>query len=171
MVACLHDSMVLSVGVWNDTMSYVSEEKAARLLLVSRDTVLKWVKDGRLQAKKAADERYLISRDSVLKLLTAEEGLIEEIINEKRPSVPCWEYNAENGKITDDCHSCPVFQTRKKKCYEVGKFLKETGHGATCCATDCEDCSYYKAQRRSSSDVVILPDSETLKDSQERESN
>ena len=152
-------------------MSYVSPEKAAKLLLVSKATVLKWIEEGKLRAKKTPDTGHLISRSSVLELLSAEESLIEEITNETRPSVPCWEYNAEDGKIKDNCCSCPVFQIRKKKCYEVGKFLKETGQGATCCPTDCEDCSYYRAQRRRSADVLIIPDSEAANDSQGRKSN
>lgn len=152
-------------------MSYVSIEKAAKLLLVSQDTVVKWLNEGKLHSRKTGHERHLISRSSVRELLTAEQGLIEEIINGKRPSVPCWEYHAVDGKIKDDCRSCPVFKTRRKKCYQIGKFLKETGQGATCCPTDCEDCSYYKAQRRISANAPIFLDREALEDSPERESN
>jgi excisionase family DNA binding protein len=152
-------------------MSYVSLEKAAKLLLVSQGTILKWIRQGKLRSSKTAQERHIIPRDAVRELLTEKQSSIEEIVNEKRPSLPCWEYNAVDGKIRDECCSCPVFHTRNKKCYQVGKFLKESGKGANCCPTDCEDCSYYREHKRASANPSIPFDSETLKKSPERESN
>ncbi|MFQ5539741.1 MAG: helix-turn-helix domain-containing protein [Candidatus Binatia bacterium] len=152
-------------------VSYVSSEKAARLLLVSQATVLKWIEQNKLKARKTADERYLVSRESVQELLNTSSALIEQIINGTRPILSCWEYNAENGKIKEDCLSCPVFQTRKKKCYQVGKFLKESGQGASCCPTDCEDCSYYKYQKQISEGRSLPPVGKARKSSNRQTSN
>ena len=70
-------------------MSYVSLEKAARFLLVSEATVLKWVEQKRLKARKTVDnKRYLILRDSVRELLTSSSALIEQITIGTRPNRP-----------------------------------------------------------------------------------
>jgi excisionase family DNA binding protein len=144
-------------------MSYVTTEKAARLLMVSKGTILKWVEQRRLQARKTVDQqRYLILRDSVHELLISSSGLIEEVVNGTRPAVPCWEYNAENGRIRGECLSCPAFRSSEKKCYQVGKLLKESGQGATCCITDCEDCSYYKYQKQRSESQLLSTTREAL---------
>lgn len=152
-------------------MSYVSLEKAARLLLVSQSTVLKWISKGKLCSSKTAHNHHIIPRDAIRELLTEEQREIEEIVNENRPSIPCWKYNSDDGKVKDECCSCPVFQTREKKCYQFGKFLKESGKGAACCLIDCEDCSYYREHKRASAGAPIHFDSEPLKKSPERESN
>jgi excisionase family DNA binding protein len=151
-------------------MSYVSLERAAKLLLVSQSTVLKWIHQNRLQARKTADKRYLVSRDSVTEFLNTSLPLIEEIVDGSRPIVPCWEYNSEDG-ITDACLSCLVFQSGEGKCYRMGKFLKESGQGATCCPTDCEDCSYYKYHQQMSKGQLFSSAREDLKDSETQNSN
>jgi excisionase family DNA binding protein len=143
-------------------MSYVSLERAAKLLLVSQSTVLKWIQQNRLQAKETPDKGYLVSRGSVTEFLNSSLALIEEIIDGSRPVVPCWEYNSKEGRMDVACLSCPVFQSGELKCYQVGRFLKESGQGATCCPTDCEDCSYYKYQQQMSKGQFLSSTSEDL---------
>ena len=151
-------------------MSYISLERAAKLLLVSQSTVLKWIQQNKLQAKKTADKRYLVSRGSVTEFLNTSLALIEEIVDGSRPIVPCWEYNSENGEM-DACLSCLVFKSGEGKCYQMGSFLKESGQGATCCLTACEDCSYYKYQQQMSKGQFLSSAREDLNDSETQNSN
>jgi hypothetical protein len=152
-------------------MGYVSVDKAARILLVSRSTVLKWVAQQKLSAREKADAGYLVDRDSLRRILTMNEDLIEEIVNGMRPVVPCWEYHAEDGVIQQECRGCPVFKDGKITCYEVGKFLKESGRGASCCPTDCEDCSYYRSQKRAERADSAFPGGDVPHDSRNTASN
>jgi hypothetical protein len=132
-------------------MGYVSVKKAAKLLLVSESTIHKWIGEGKLHSKKG-----LIDRSCVRDLLTSEEGLIDEIINGTRPSVPCWEYYASSGEVKEDCLACPIFEKKESRCFQVGKYLKESGRGASCCPTDCEDCSYYKEHKEMATERASL---------------
>lgn len=152
-------------------MSYVSTGQVARLLSVTPDTVLKWIKKGKLPAIKTAGGHYRIPRNSLDELLNPTKDLPEgSPARRGRESVPCWEYNAVNDQIKDECRSCLVFKAQGTKCYEVGKFLKETGYGGVCCPFSCEECAYYKDQLNRTVNVLIFTDSETLKKSLTEES-
>lgn len=151
--------------------SYISTGRAAELLFVTRDTVLKWVKQGKLPTKKTAGGHYRISRRSVESLLPViEDSLDKAAQSAGKQSVPCWEYNAQAGKIKESCRSCLVFKARGERCYEVGKILKQKGVGGTCCPTSCEECSYYREQKRASINILVFSDNENLKESLIRES-
>ncbi|MBI5117518.1 excisionase family DNA-binding protein [Candidatus Poribacteria bacterium] len=151
-------------------MLYVSTGKAARLLSVTPDAVLKWIKAGKLEARKTAGGHYRISLDSVQSLLKGEEASRNERgPHQKKRLVPCWEYNSIEGKIKDQCSSCLVFKAKGSKCYEVGKILKERGQGATCCPTKCEECSYYKEQGHRPISVLVHTGDSSLKGSLAKE--
>ena len=152
-------------------MSYISTGQAAQLLSVTPDAVLKWIKAGKLGARRTPGGHYRVSRDSVLELLSADKGERSEKPRRRgRPFVPCWEYNAIDGKIKEDCRTCLVFKARGEKCYEVGKILKDRGEGATCCPTECGDCAYYKEQHGRPVKILVVTESETLKESLAKES-
>jgi excisionase family DNA binding protein len=147
-------------------MSYVSTGQAAKLLSVTPDAVLKWIKKGKLRARRTPGGHYRVSRDSVFELLsTSDEGPFEGAERWGRPFVPCWEYNAIDGIIKEDCRTCLVFKARGEKCYEVGTILKERGEGATCCPSDCEDCAYYKEQLQRPLKILVFTESDMLKES------
>lgn len=153
-------------------MDYVSTGKAAKLLSVTPDTILRWVKSGKLPARKTAGGHNRIPLDSVLALIELYKDLPaeEKIASLERPFVPCWEFNAAAGRIKENCRSCLVFKARGDRCYEVGVILKRNGQGATCCPTDCEECAYYKHQKQRPINVLIFTDNEALKDSLRKES-
>jgi excisionase family DNA binding protein len=149
---------------------YISTGEAAKLLSVTPDTILRWVRAGKLSARKTAGGHNRISLDTVNGLLIPEANSSpDRPVSLERPFVPCWEYNSSSGKIKDSCRSCLVFKARGDRCFEVGMILKKNGHGATCCPTSCEECSYFKEQQRRPINVLIFTDNETLKESLKRE--
>lgn len=152
-------------------MNYISTGKAARLLSVTSDTVLKWIKKGKLAARRTAGGHYRIARDSVEALLAG--GTVPptgRTANGAKALAPCWEYHAADGKIKEECFSCLVFKVRGSRCYEIGRLLREKGDGATCCSTDCEECSYYKERHQRPINVLIFTNIETLENSLTKES-
>jgi excisionase family DNA binding protein len=147
-------------------MSYISTGKAAKLLSVTPDAVLKWIKGGKLRARKTAGGHYRVSLDLVQELLK-EEGATsaEDTLRHERRLVPCWEYNAIEGRIKEQCRTCLVFRAKGTKCYEVGRYLKEKGEGATCCATACEECTYYKEHLRRPVNVLVYSNDKAFMES------
>ncbi len=55
-------------------MNHISTGKAAELLSVTPDAVLKWIKKGKLPARKTAGGHYRISLDSIKDLLDTGKG-------------------------------------------------------------------------------------------------
>jgi excisionase family DNA binding protein len=152
------------IGAQSQIMKHISTGKAAKLLSVSADTILKWIKKGNLPARKTAGGHYRISYRHVERLLNVDaNSAVRRRDNEQRPLVPCWEYNAAAGKIKENCRSCLVFQAQSEKCYEVGKVLKMSGRGDTCCPTGCEACDYYIESNGRPFNVLIFTDNESFK--------
>jgi len=147
-------------------MDYISTGKAAKLLFVTPDAVLKWVKKGELKARKTAGGHYRVSLESINRLLSAEEGGLPGVTTEdpQRQFLPCWEFHAIEGKIKEECHSCIIFKARGTRCYEVARSLKEKGEGATCCTTPCEECPYYETRKLRPINVLVFSErAETIK--------
>jgi excisionase family DNA binding protein len=147
-------------------MNYISTGKAAQLLSVTPDTVLKWIKAGKIAARRTAGGHYRIARQSVDSLL-AEEKVAPNAtsVESTQPLVPCWEYHAIDGKIKEECFACLVFKVRGSRCYEIGSVLREKGSGATCCSTPCEECAYFKARSQQPVNVLVFTNDDSIKQS------
>jgi excisionase family DNA binding protein len=145
-------------------MKYLTTGQAAKLLMVTRDTVLKWIKQGKLSAVQTAGGHFRIPFDAVNSAITV-EGTRQEAHETPPLDAPsyCWEYFASGGKTNSECRSCLVYKVRGAKCYEVGQFLKKTGFGATCCPKNCNDCPYYRDQMRQKIKVLIFTRDTALK--------
>jgi excisionase family DNA binding protein len=135
------------------------------MLSVTPDAVLKWVKAGKLPARQTAGGHYRVSLDAVKEIITRGGELPDIPQSSKRQYEPCWEYYAVEGRIKHECRSCLVFRARGERCYEVGKDLKLSGEGATCCESDCADCAYYKEQMERPVNMLVVTDSEALRNS------
>lgn len=151
-------------------MEYLTTGQAAKLLMVTRDAVLKWIKQGKLQAVQTAGGHYRIPIDS-LQPAALEEKKIKP--NGEHPPLDdssyCWEYFASDGKTKSECRSCLVYKVQGAKCYEVGRFLKKIGFGATCCPTSCQECSFYREIVRLKFRVLVVTENKALKKSLEEQ--
>jgi excisionase family DNA binding protein len=145
-------------------MKYLTTGQAAKLLMVTRDTVLKWIKQGKLSAVQTAGGHFRIPSDAVKSAAPA-EGTQQEVHEPSPPDAHsyCWQYFASEGKTKSECRSCLVYKVKGAKCYEVGQFLKKTGFGATCCSSNCSDCPYYKEQMRQKIKVLIFTKDNALR--------
>jgi excisionase family DNA binding protein len=150
---------------------YITTGKAAKLLLVTSDTILRWIKEGKLPTRKTAGGHNRIPLDSVMKLASPKRSQpVETMTPPERSFVPCWKFNAADGRIKESCRSCLVFKARGDRCYEVGVILKRNGQGAMCCPTECEECAYYRHEMQRPVNVLIFTDNEALKESLTTES-
>jgi len=143
--------------------SLLSTGKAAKLCSVTPDTLLKWVKSGRLAARRTAGGHYRIHRDDVQRLMSLGQrrppnGNRQETERQFRY---CWEYNGK-GQLLDGCRECVVYEMRAQRCYEVVKLTPEIGHTKLFCKGSCLECDFFRRVREQATNVLVVTDNETL---------
>lgn len=136
---------------------YLTTTQAARLLSVSPDTVLKWVKAGKVKSYRTLGGHFRIPA-SELDGLAATKTPVES-----RPADPqspvhqyCWEYLAEGNEIKAECRDCVTFRSRARRCYELRDLPGGLGCLNLMCDTDCADCEYYKLVHGQGLNILIL---------------
>jgi len=138
--------------------------QAAKILSVSPDTVLKWVKAGKIKSYRTLGGHFRIP-SSELKLnpdgkapTNTQSSEITRPTNYKY----CWEYLADGGDIKKECRECITFRSRARRCYE----LKDLPEGLGClnlmCNTDCDSCEYYQAVVDQGINVLIISENRSL---------
>ena len=122
---------------------YLSTFEAAKLMSVTPDAVLKWIKSGILEARRTPGGHHRIARKSIEALLRKEQG--DHLSQQNyREFQYCWEFNSFCDSCPDQCESCVVYKTLAKHCYKMFNFPQEFGHLKLYCETSCEECNYYK---------------------------
>ncbi len=126
---------------------WLSTGQAATLCSVTPDTVLKWIRKGRLEAARTAGGHFRIRREALDPFLTDGESSQQDLPdNGGHPSLPlrCWEYLSDGGVIRQDCKECIVHRVRASWCFRMAVLAPEIGHSGGCCQTSCDDCAYYR---------------------------
>jgi excisionase family DNA binding protein len=146
----------------------LSTGQVARLLSVTPDTVLKWIKSGRLRAVRTAGGHYRVDEDDVDRLISAESG--------RRPPdvggfVYCWEYYAGRHEPSESCQDCLVYRARARRCYEMSGLAREVGYSGAYCTNSCMECSYYQEVVQRSRRVLVVTESADLRRRLELESS
>jgi excisionase family DNA binding protein len=139
----------------------LSTGKVAQRLSVTPDTVLKWIKSGRLPAIRTAGGHYRVSESDL-------HGLIGDDLGPGTSPgangfVYCWEYYAAGDEPKEDCLGCLVYRARARRCYEMSGLAVETGYAGAYCKTSCDECAYYQEVVRSTWRVLIVTQSEDLR--------
>jgi excisionase family DNA binding protein len=145
----------------------LSTGKVAQLLSVTPNTVLKWIKSGRLRAARTAGGHYRVSQDDV-------EGLMSGAQESQRAGdagfLYCWEYYAIDGEPGESCFNCLVYRTRARRCYEMSDLGPEVGYAGTFCTNTCAECAYYQEVVNRSRRVLIVTESDELRQRVQRDS-
>ncbi len=147
---------------------YFSTGEAAVLCSVTPDTVLKWIRAGKLPATRTPGGHHRIPRNALVKLFGFEEGA-PDVSFRGEPFRYCWEFNAKSGIIAEGCKDCIVYRSKTRRCYEV-KNLSNAGFVGLYCEGTCEECEYYKMVRDQHLNVLVVTDKSRLKDALERDS-
>lgn len=123
--------------------SHYTTSQAAKLLSVSADTVLKWVKAGKILSYQTPGGHNRIPARAVEALLPA--GAIDSGPGELTRSYDhCWDFYADEDGVRDDCRDCVAFKSGARRCYEMRDIPEEFGHLRLFCHTRCEDCDFYR---------------------------
>ena len=123
--------------------SYLTTGQAAALCSVTADTVLKWVKSGRLPAIRTPGGHCRIHRVALFGFLAdnAPKG------RERRYQF-CWEFNAKSGETRPVCRSCLVYRSRATRCYVLAREVEGEGRVKLRCSTPCTECDFYNMLRK-----------------------
>ncbi len=142
--------------------------QAAKICSVTPDTVLKWIRSGRLLATRTPGGHHRVSFDKLIEVLDSDSGVFLENerveIKPKAKSHPfkyCWEFNNKGGGL-NGCEECIVYTMRAKRCYEVVERAKEIGHNKLFCKQTCQECNYYHVVHQQSANVLFVSDNELL---------
>jgi excisionase family DNA binding protein len=125
------------------TKEYLTTFEAAKILSVTPDAVLKWIKSGILEARRTPGGHHRIAKKNIYTLLEKSQKTDPSI--EKQRTFPyCWEYNEHHKNCPNDCEDCLVYKISAKGCYKIFHFPDDYGHLKLNCETSCEECNYYK---------------------------
>jgi excisionase family DNA binding protein len=134
---------------------FLTTTQAARLLSVSPDTVLKWVRAGKVKSRRTLGGHFRIP----LSELNIPPSDVSAALRQAPPAPAhyyCWEYLAAGGEIKAECMDCITYRSRAMRCYE----LKDLPEGLGClnllCDTDCSECEYFKVVNGQETNVLVV---------------
>ena len=143
--------------------SLLTTGKAARLCSVKPDTVLKWIKKGRIRASRTAGGHYRVEEREISSLLSQDHRSGQEWEQRNalcsRP-MRCWEYM--NHSPGTECKECVVYQVRAAWCFRVTSVARRNGHAKRFCTGVCQECPYYRRVHRMPSNVLVISRDEAL---------
>lgn len=140
---------------------FVSTGQAAEICSVTPDTVLKWIKAGKIPASRTAGGHFRIPRETLTSIIdTGKISPGQEL--SPRTFHFCWEYYEKNGDSCEQCRDCIVYRSRAKRCYEIGKIPTDTGHAHVFCQRTCDDCEYYRVVRGQRLNLLVITDQSEL---------
>jgi excisionase family DNA binding protein len=147
----------------NEKKDYLTTTQAARLMSVSPDTVLKWVKAGKVKSYRTLGGHFRIPVSELSIPPAAESGMASVTAGAARllSHQYCWEYLGD-GEVRPECQECITFRSRAKRCYQL-KDLPEGLDGLNLmCDTECSDCEYFKQVNDQILNILVLSQSRNL---------
>lgn len=122
--------------------------QAAKLLSVSPDAVLKWIKSGKIRAYRTPGGHYRIAESCIQALMeNAHHSLQEKNHTKDQDFQYCWEYNTDQTECNKICRDCIVFRVRARRCYAMRELPAEFGFSISSCQASCTDCNYFLLAR------------------------
>ncbi len=138
----------------------LSTGQAAKLLSVTADTVLKWIKKGKLPAVRTAGGHYRIHWSDVQRL--RDGSMVTPEPSTPRP-IHCWEFHANGEEIGETCLSCIVYRARALRCFALSGLYGSDSNAGTHCSTSCLDCAYHSSQFQDQIRVLVVVSDEKLR--------
>jgi len=152
---------------------FLTTTQAAELLSVSPDTVLKWVKAGKIESTRTLGGHFRIPR-SALNLADTEISSDKSTRPEFKAVAAyqyCWEFLARGGEVKPDCLECITYRSRTRRCYELRDLPEGLGCLRVYCKSTCDDCDYFRMVDEQELNVILLSESGRLVRDWQGESN
>ncbi|MFH1574455.1 MAG: helix-turn-helix domain-containing protein [Acidobacteriota bacterium] len=129
--------------------------EAAHLCSVTPDTVLKWIRSGRLPARRTIGGHHRIHRADLEALIHPRDGTSRDATPSRRRVRYCWEHHG-NGELLENCRKCAAYLMRAHRCYELAKVAPAAFHPKVFCNGGCESCSYFIEVQGQRANVLVI---------------
>ncbi len=136
------------------TRDYYTTTEAAKHLAVSPDTVLKWVKAGKIASYRTPGGHARIPRQAIDSLLPG--GLSVQPSGTDVVPRYCWDFHTEQGVIDRECLNCIAYRSRAMRCYEMRDIPEEFGHLKLHCQPDCSQCEYFRLMHGRGTSALVF---------------
>lgn len=133
---------------------YLTTGEAAALCGVTKDTMLKWVKAGKITSTRTQGGHYRILRRDLLELVTPDAQPLDQ--ESSKPFMYCWEFHSKSDEIDPECPGCIVYRTQAYLCYEMRLIPDNAGHLKTFCKSTCVECDYYRYISGTPPNILVL---------------
>lgn len=145
------------------TEGLLSTGRAAQLSGVTRNAVLKWIKAGKIGARRTPGGHYRIPRESLTGSL-AEAEPKRGSQRESRSEAPlfCWEFHSQGQSCRAECRQCVVYRAHALRCFEMSYLTKEKGFQGVYCRDSCNECEYYRRSRPTPTRVLVVTNNPAL---------
>jgi excisionase family DNA binding protein len=142
---------------------FLTTSQAARLLSVSPDTVLKWVKAGKIKSRRTLGGHFRIPISELqITSRASDTRVIRRTHPESSEYMYCWEYLAAGDEVKAGCKECITYRSRSKRCYELRDLPDGLGCISLQCEASCADCDYYKLVSGQARNVLVITSSRIL---------
>ena len=148
--------------------------QAAELCSVTPDTVLKWIKKGRLSVLRTAGGHYRIEQRDLERLIDGPAECTSQgrrLPDDDPRKLRCWEYLSIRGVVRDECRRCVVYSVLATRCFLLAGMEADVGHARTFCEGSCEDCVFYRRVKGLATNVLLITSDEQLMEELGREEN
>lgn len=137
---------------------YYTTSEAARLLSVSSDTVLKWVRAGKIKSYRTPGGHARIPVEAINAILPDSKMAIRPVPQEElSPSFKyCWEFNSGIHGLNPECRECIAYLSRARRCYEIRSASGISLPPNSYCRDNCEYCEYYRLMYTHEKAVLIV---------------
>ena len=137
-------------------MKFLSTGQAAKRCGVTRETVGKWIRAGKVASRKTAGGHYRISEESLRPFLPqAQDSTSSE---DSTQLDYCWNFFKREGRPSPSCRSCIVYRSKARRCFELSRLPAELGFSGVHCDGGCQGCLYFQTQWARSIRVLAITD-------------
>ncbi len=143
---------------------YLTTSQAAEILHVAPDTVLKWVRAGKIKSYKTLGGHFRIPISAVEATLP-ESAIANGRIRTTIQAVShqyCWEYFARDRDFNPECRECITYRSGSKRCYELRDLPEGLGCLGVYCVSSCDECDYYMLVKEEGPNVLIVAKDRSL---------
>lgn len=141
---------------------FLTTGEVAKLCSVTPDAVRKWIRSGRLPARRTAGGHHRVRKMDLNKVFgpVSENRPVRETAD--REFLFCWKFHGD-GEKAERCEKCAVFQVRAQRCYEVARRAPAGQHLGVFCEKDCVSCDYFKEVNGQPTNVLVVTDDPFLR--------
>jgi excisionase family DNA binding protein len=145
------------------TTHLLTTGEVARRCSVKPDTVLKWIKKGRVPASVTIGGHYRVDEHDLIPLLA--KATSPESNGAAKPALlssplRCWEFMSETPR--EECKSCIAYRVRATWCFRLSAVVRSAGHSKRFCTGSCQDCPYHRRVLGHPTNVLVVTRDERL---------